>query len=150
MRKINKEGLDLIKKYEGLKLKAYICPAGVLTIGYGHTKTVKEGHVIDEDMAERLLEQDLLMFEQGVSKLVKVPITHNMFSALVSFAFNLGLGNLKSSTLLKKVNAGDFDGAAKEFGKWVSAGGKKLPGLVKRRDEEALLFKTGMSVLRME
>lgn len=139
--KISNKGIALIKEYEGCKLKAYRCSANVLTIGYGSTGShVKEGVVITQAEAEELLKKDLVRFEDGVTKLVSVPITQSMFDALVSFSFNLGLGNLKSSTLLKKVNAGDKAGAANEFGKWTKAGGKVLAGLVRRREAERQLF----------
>ena len=100
--KITNEGINLIKKFEGLRLEAYLCPAGVWTIGYGHTKGVKKGDKITEETANMLLELDLNDFIVGVQKLLKKNINNNQFSALVSFAFNLGLANLKSSTLLKK------------------------------------------------
>lgn len=96
--------------------------------------------VITEQQAEVLLSKDLTLFEKGVTSLVKVPLTQGQFDALVSFAFNLGLGRLAKSTLLRKVNAGDHAGAAQEFGKWVFAAGNRLRGLVLRREAEALLY----------
>lgn len=139
--KINKEGLSIIKKYEGLKLQSYLCPAKVWTIAYGHTKDVKEGMVITKEQADKLLIEDIINFELGVSKLVHSVINENQFSALVSFAFNLGLANLKRSTLLKKVNANPNDTTIKnEFSKWNKCGGKILAGLIKRRESEAELF----------
>lgn len=139
--KISNKGIALIKEYEGCKLKAYRCSAGVLTIGYGSTGShVKEGMVITQAEAESLLKKDLVRFEEGVNSVVSVPMTQGMFDALVSFSFNLGLGNLKSSTLLKKVNAGDKAGAANEFLKWDKAGGKVLAGLMRRREAEKRLF----------
>lgn len=141
MKKISNSGLNLIKFYEGLRLEAYVCPAGVLTIGYGSTgKHVTKGKKITEKEAEDLLRKDLVRFEDAVNKLVKVEIKQTQFDALVSFAFNLGEGNLQKSTLLKKINAKDFEGAAKEFLKWDKAGGKVLSGLTKRRKEEMELF----------
>lgn len=135
---------ELIKVSEGLSLVAYLCPAGVLTIGYGHTgKDVVEGMVIDHQEADRLLQVDLEKFEKEVSKLVKVGITQNQFDALISFTYNLGASALKGSTLLKKLNAGEYMAAANEFPKWVKAGGKVLPGLVTRRRKERELFLEG-------
>ena len=139
--KISNKGIALIKEYEGCKLKAYVCPAKVLTIGWGSTGShVKSGETITQAEADALLMKDLVRFENGVEKLVTVPMTQGMYDALVSFSFNLGLGNLKSSTLLKKVNAGDKAGAANEFKKWVKAGGVTLAGLVRRREAERKLF----------
>lgn len=140
-----KKGLELIKKYEGLRLEAYKCPAGIPTIGYGHTGTVngqkiQMGMKITKDKAEDLLKKDLAVFEKGVSASVKVPLTQTQFDALVSFAYNLGVGSLQSSTLLKLLNQKKYKEAAEEFGKWVKGGGVVLPGLVKRRAEERELF----------
>ena len=140
--KTGKLGKDLVKKYEGLRLKAYKCPANVWTIGYGHTGAdVFENLEITAEKADELLAQDLGRFEKAVMKLVTTNIGQNQFDALVSFTYNLGEGNLKSSTLLKKINVNKEDPAIKtEFGKWVNAGGQKLAGLVKRREEEAVLY----------
>lgn len=138
--KINKKGLDLIKKYEGLRLTAYKCPAGVWTIGYGHTKGVKEGDKITEKEAENLLLKDLKIYEQGVTEYTDVILNQNQFSALVSFCFNCGIRAYKTSTMRKYINQKEFDLAANEFGKWIKAGGKVLKGLVKRRNEEKELF----------
>lgn len=140
--KINNKGLELIKKYEGCRLLAYKCPAGVWTIGYGHTADVKSGMAITKYDAERLLLQDLKRFEEGVEALVKVPLTSNQFSALVSFAFNCGLSALRSSTLLKKLNVGDLNGAAREILRWDKVNKKPVEGLTKRRKEEQKLFLT--------
>ena len=142
----NKAGIELIKAFEGLRLVAYADAVGVATIGYGHTRTVKKSDIgktkISAVDAENLLKGDLAHFENAVSKLVKVPLTSNQFSALVSFAYNLGEGNLSKSTLLKKLNAKDYRGAAVEFEKWNKAGGKVLAGLVRRRAAERRLFET--------
>ncbi|QEL55978.1 lysozyme [Chromobacterium paludis] len=136
-------GINLIKQFEGLKLTAYQDSVGVWTIGYGHTGTdVQPGQTISSDQAEQLLRQDLVRFEQGVGKLVKTPINQNQFDALVSFSYNLGLGNLQSSTLLRLLNQGDYQGAAGQFPLWDKAGGKVLPGLQKRRQAEQALFLT--------
>lgn len=139
--KINKEGLSIIKQCEGCRLKAYLCPSLIPTIGYGHTTGVKLGDTITQTDAERYLLQDIKRFEQAVSALVKVPINTNQFSALVSFAFNVGVGNLKSSTLLKKLNLRDYKGCSNEFDRWVYGNNKKpLEGLKKRRKLEKELF----------
>ena len=139
--RLSQDGLNMVKKYEGLFTKAYVCPAGVLTIGYGHTgPDVKPGQRITEAQAEQLLRQDMGKFEAAVKRQVKVPLTQGQFDALTSFTFNCGEGALKKSTLLKKLNAGDYAGAQAEFQKWNKGGGRVLPGLVKRRAEEAQMF----------
>lgn len=139
--KISQRGIDLIKHFEGLRLKAYKDSVGVPTIGYGHTDGVKMGQEITEAQAEQLLKDDLARFEVGVQEVVRpLTLTQGQFDALVSFAFNLGLGSLRSSTLLKKLKAGDVSGASFELQRWVYAGGQKLPGLVKRREAERALF----------
>ena len=138
-RKINCAGLAIIKKYEGLKLKAYKCPAGIWTIGWGHTGDVKASDVITTHQAEAILDADLDKFECGVEMLC--PRSNaNQFSALVSFAFNVGIDALKKSTLLKLFLAGGPLAAAAQFAKWNKGGGKVLPGLVKRRAAERALF----------
>jgi len=133
---------QLIKSFEGLELEAYLCPANVWTIGYGHTKGVKKGDKITKEQAEKLLEEDLAFFRNGVKRLVKVALNKNQFGALVSFAYNLGLGSLESSTLLKKLNAGDYQGAADQFPRWNKSKGKVLTGLVRRREAERAVFLT--------
>lgn len=137
-------GKSIIKYCEGLRLEAYLCPAGKPTIGWGHTFNVKMGQKISEAQAEIFLDHDYQEAEEAVTRLVKVPLTDNQLGALVSFVFNLGEGNLKTSTLLKKLNLGDYDGAAAEFDKWVYATVKgvktKLNGLVVRRKLERALF----------
>lgn len=140
--KISEEGLLLIKRFEGCKLQSYLCPAGVWTIGYGHTVGVKKGQTITQAQADQMLADDLVQYEQAVMGLVndEDKLTSNQFSALVSFAYNCGVANLRSSTLLRKVNAKDYVGAANEFGKWVNGGGKVLSGLVRRREAERALF----------
>lgn len=138
MRTSNKQ---IVKDAEGLRLEAYLCPAGVWTIGYGHTGTdVWPGLVITEKWAESLLERDLRTFEAYVSGYVKVDLTQDQFDALVSFVYNIGAEAFKNSTMLKKLNAGDYEGAAKEFPRWNKSKGKVLPGLVKRREAERKLF----------
>lgn len=139
--KINNAGLALIKRSEGLRLEAYRCPAGVLTIGYGCTTNVRTGMVITPGEAERRLLADLRRFEQGVSVLTEgVPTTENQFSALVSLAYNIGLANLATSTLIKKHRAKDYAGAADQFLRWNRAGKRVLPGLVKRRAAEREIY----------
>jgi GH24 family phage-related lysozyme (muramidase) len=138
--KTSQAGIDLIKSFEGLRLKAYVCPAGKLTIGYGHTEGVAPRDAICAIGAENLLRKDLVYFEAGVSKLLKVTVRQSQFDALVSFAFNLGLGALKRSTLLRKLNAGDDYGAADEFLRWNKSGGKVLEGLTRRRKAEREMF----------
>ena len=137
---IGEKGLELIKSFEGLRLRAYLCPAKVWTIGYGHTGDVRGGQVITQSQADDLLKQDLRRFEIAVRKLVKVPLTQNQFDALVSFAYNVGEAALSRSTLLRKLNAGDLAGTKLEFAKWNKGGGKVLAGLTRRRDAEANLF----------
>jgi len=129
-------GLALIKEHEGLRLDAYLCPARVWTIGYGHTGDVHPGQRITEAMADLLLQSDLKSFERAVNAAVKVPLTQGQFDALVSFAFNVGAGAFRLSTLLRVLNEGDYRAAAKQFDRWVHGGGKVLPGLVRRRRDE--------------
>lgn len=139
----NTDGLSIIKYCEGLSLYPYRCPAGVWTIGYGHTHGITEETApITEDEAEDILRDDLQGFESSVSHLVQVPVDPDgdMFSALVSFTFNLGPSMLASSTLLRKLNREDYFGAAAEFRKWRLAGGEVLKGLVIRRRMEEDLF----------
>lgn len=138
--KTSEKGLELIKHFEGLRLQAYRCSAHVWTIGYGHTAGVQPGDSVTAGQADSLLRQDIEESERSVARYVTAPLNHCQFDALVSFTFNLGAGNLRTSTLLKKLNAGDYSGAAEEFPRWVSAGGKKLPGLVRRREAEKALF----------
>ena len=140
--KVSNNGINLVKRFEGLELKAYRDSVGILTIGYGHTHAVKAGDIITGEQADAFLREDLQVAELTVNTNVKVKLTQGQFDALVSFVFNLGSGNFVKSTLIRKLNAGDYAGAADEFGKWVNAGGKKLPGLVKRRAAEREVFLT--------
>ena len=151
VRHINQTSVDLIKAFESLFLEAYKCSANVWTIGYGATSTKAGGHAdgtiyggltITEDQAEEYLRGDLEYFEKVVLRLVNVDLTDDEFGALVSFAFNVGEGNLESSTLLRKLNAGDKSGAAKEFIRWNKAKGKTLNGLTRRRASEERLFES--------
>jgi len=151
MMKINKAGKDLIKTYEGLKLTAYKCSANKDTIGYGNTfyedgSPVKPGDKITMERADKLFGIIVDSFATKVEKVVKSDVNPNQFAAIVSFAYNAGVGNLQSSTLLKKVNANPNDPTIKdEFMKWTRAGGKVLNGLVKRRTAESTLYFTAPS-----
>lgn len=143
----SQKGLDLIKQFEGLRLRAYKCPAGVWTIGYGHTSMagppkVYENMRVTQVEAEYILKKDLLKFEIGVIDVVRVDLTQHQFDALVSFAFNCGVGALQKSGLLRRVNARQFDKVPAEFMKWTKAGGRELPGLVRRRRAEAALWRS--------
>jgi lysozyme len=137
---ISDKGLDLIKSFEGCRLKAYLDSVGVATIGYGHTKGVQMGDVCTQAEADDYLKEDCADAEKCVNSAVSVPLTQHEFDALVSFVFNLGCGNFRKSTLLRKLLDSDYDGAAIEFRKWDKAGGQVLAGLTRRRDAEARLF----------
>lgn len=146
---INDKGRQIIEQFEGMRLEAYKCPAGVWTIGVGHTGDVKEGMKITQHQAEEIFTYDLQRFEEAVGKLAP-KVNANQFSALVSFAFNLGAEALAKSTLLKEINAGRPLNAANEFQKWNKARNGQgvlvvLPGLVKRRAAERALFLEGVS-----
>ena len=140
------KGIELIKQFEGCKLQAYICPAGKPTIGYGHTNNVRMGDTINQLLADKILEDDYAECEKAVKSLVKVPLTDNQLGALCSFVFNLGRGALLGSTLLRKLNTGDYRGAAHEFERWVYSKDPKtgvrivLSGLERRRKAERMLF----------
>ena len=139
------KGIALIKQFEGCKLTAYQDSVGVWTIGYGWTqpvdgKPIRAGMTIKQETAERLLKTGLVSYESDVSRLVKVGLTQGQFDALVSFTYNLGARSLSTSTLLRKLNAGDYTGAAAEFMSWNKAGGKALKGLTRRREAERTLF----------
>lgn len=138
--KTSQEGICLIKKFEGCELEAYRCSAEVLTIGYGHTQGVNEGDSCTQDEAEDLLVKDLEEFEFYVNDIVEQELNQNQFDALVAWTFNLGPTNLRSSTLLKRLNEGDFDDAPHQIRRWNKAAGQVLDGLVRRREAEALLF----------
>ncbi|MBL1208257.1 glycoside hydrolase family protein [Geminocystis sp. GBBB08] len=144
-RKINQRGLDLIKEFEGFRNQAYICPAGIPTIGYGSTfyldgRKVKMGDRISKEEAEKLLIRTVQTFADGVSKVIKVPLTSNQFSALVSLCFNIGVGAFQKSTLVKVLNQGNYSEAANQFLRWNRGGGKVLAGLTRRRTRERQLF----------
>jgi len=143
---INTKGLEILKRFEGCKLKAYKDIVGILTIGYGHTgKDVREGQTITQEEAEAILQKDLEKFVHGVKDLVKVSINENQLAALVVFAYNIGLNALSGSTLLKKLNAGDLQGASEQFIRWNKAGGKEVAGLTNRRNAERDLFVSALA-----
>ena len=135
--------IDLIKYYEGFREDPYVCTGGKLTIGYGHTKTVKPGMKITKKRATELLIEDLKVAENAVKRHVKIPITQNQFDALVSFVFNLGEGNFRSSTLLLYLNAGKFSLVPEQIRRWTRSSGEVTEGLVRRRNSEAILFESG-------
>ncbi|MGX9858307.1 lysozyme [Enterobacter hormaechei subsp. steigerwaltii] len=141
----SEKGIALIKEFEGCSLTAYQDSVGVWTIGYGWTqpvngKPIRAGMTIKQETAERLLKTGLVSYESDVSRLVKVGLNQDQFDALVSFTYNLGARSLSTSTLLRKLNAGDYAGAADEFLRWNKAGGKVLNGLTRRREAERALF----------
>ena len=141
----SKNGFDLIKRFEGCELTAYQDSVGVWTIGYGWTQQVNgvpvgAGMTITQSVADKLLSSGVVQYEQAVSRLVTVAITQNQFDALVDFVYNLGVSSFERSTLIKKLNDGDYIGAADEFPRWNQAGGKVLSGLTRRRNAERELF----------
>ena len=138
--KISEEGISLIKRFEGCRLEAYKCSAEVLTIGYGHTGGVKEDDTITQEEADKLLKADVFKFEKNVEDNVKVELNQSQFDALVAWTFNLGVGNLRSSTMLQKLNNEDYTSVPSEMKRWNKAGGKTLDGLIRRREAESLLF----------
>ena len=137
---VSQNCVELIKHFEGFEDTAYLCPANVWTIGYGRTRNVKEGDRITEAQAERDLLEELEEFKHQVLHSVKVELTQNELDALTSWTYNLGVGNLNSSTLLKKLNAGSKDEVPAEMLRWNKAGGEVLAGLTKRREAEAELW----------
>jgi lysozyme len=138
--KISNNGLNLIKHFEGMELEAYKCPAGVWTIGYGHIKTAVEGMTITEAEANEMLIEEMVEYENYIINAVDVDLTQNQFDAMVSWVYNLGSGNLRTSTLLKVLNSGDYAGVPEQMLRWNKAGGKVLEGLTRRRQAEADLF----------
>jgi lysozyme len=157
--KVSDKCIEQIKKDEGVRNKPYQCPALLWTVGVGHV--IDPNHakvpladrkalpipagwdrVLSPDEIDDILRKDLARFEAGVSRLIKVELTQGQFDALVSFSFNVGLGNLQNSTLRMKVNRSDFEGAAEQFLVWTKAGGRVLPGLVKRRSHEKEMFES--------
>ncbi len=139
---ISEEGLSLIKRFEGCRLEAYKCSGGVWTIGYGHTSGVKETDTITQDEADKLLQEDVEQFEKYVDDYVTVKLGQSQFDALVAWTFNLGVGNLRESTMLKKLNSEDYASVPSEMKRWNKAGGKTLDGLIRRRKAESLLFES--------
>lgn len=146
--KASEKCLDLIRRFEGFRSKPYRCPAGVPTIGYGSTRYADGTPVkltdapITQAQADDIMRATLGEYENAVNRYVTVPLSQNEFDALTDFAYNAGAKNLLNSTLLRKLNAGDRKGAAKEFDRWVYANGQVLPGLVKRRMAERVLFES--------
>ena len=138
--KLSLEGVQLIKKFEGCELTAYRCSANVLTIAYGRIKEVKEGDTCTQEQAEEWLTEELLEYESYVNDMVEVSLLQNQFDALVSWVYNLGPSNLRSSTLLKVLNSGEYKSVPEQIKRWNKAGGKVLEGLTRRRQAEALLF----------
>lgn len=138
-RVINDKGRELLKRFEGCRLEAYNDGTGVWTIGYGHTQGVEPGMTITQEQADDLLEHDLMKFEAAIDRLA--PSTNaNEFSACVCLAFNIGVSAFEASSLLRKIKAGDWLTAPEEFLRWCRAGGKVMPGLVRRRRAERDLF----------
>jgi GH24 family phage-related lysozyme (muramidase) len=148
VRAVTENGIELIKHFETFVGHVYICPAGYPTVGYGHVVRSWEkerfANGITEVEAEALLQADLKRYEASVCRLIKVPLDDGMYDALVSFTFNLGGGALQRSTLRSRLNRGEYEGAADELPKWAYAGGRKLRGLVRRREAERYLFMWGM------
>lgn len=142
MRHITQDGIDLIKRFEGFSATVYICPAGYPTIGYGHLVREAERYEqgITEAEAEDLLRRDVHEAESAVLRLIDVPLTDGQFDALVSFTFNLGAGALQRSTLRRKVNRQAHSEVPEQFMRWAWAGGRKLDGLIRRRECEALIY----------
>ena len=146
MRHINERGIEIVKSFEGFSLTSYLCPGDVWTVGYGATRSSDGGPVrmdmepVTREEAEELLRRDIRQTESAVGKLIKVALTENEFSALCSFCYNVGSGNLQRSSLRLKLNRNDRLGAADEFPKWRMAGGRILAGLVRRRTAEQALF----------
>ncbi|HLD90978.1 MAG TPA: lysozyme [Patescibacteria group bacterium] len=144
--KIDTVGLDLIKKFEGFSSKPYLCPAGIPTIGYGNTyyedgtKVKLTDAPITKERATEILNHVVATFAESVNEFVKIKVTQNQFNALVSLAYNIGLGNFSKSTVLRKLNIGDYEGAASSFLLWRKAGGKVVAGLVNRREAEKKVF----------
>lgn len=140
--RINQDTVDLVKQWEGLRLIAYQDTGGVWTIGYGHTRNVHKGMKISIAQAEEWLREELESFAEQVADLITVVVNPNQFGACVSLAYNIGITAFKKSTLLRKLNMGDFDAAADEFSRWIYDNGKVIQGLKNRRKDEQALFRT--------
>mgnify|MGYP003638022248 CR=1 FL=1 len=138
--KISSEGIELIKKFEGCETTAYQDSVGVWTIGFGHTKGVQEGQSCSMQDAETMLSEEMDEYEGYINSMVDVDLNQNEFDSLVAWVYNLGPTNLRESTLLKILNAGDKDGIPEQINRWNRAGGKILQGLVRRRQAESLMF----------
>lgn len=137
---LSQVGINLIKSFEGCRLTSYQDVGGVWTIGYGHTSNVYANMSITQQQADAFLEQDLQRFSQAVASAVKVPLNQYQFDALVSFCYNVGVHAFATSSLLKRLNRGDYSGACEEMDLWIHAGGKVVQGLVNRRNAEQALF----------
>lgn len=144
VREVNEAGISLIKEFEGFEPSPYRCPAGYWTIGYGHKINPGETfkHPISEDEAITILHQDLLPARKSIEQSVKVKLTDNQFAALASFVYNVGQGNFYKSTLLRKLNEGDYECVPSELEKWKYAGGNMLGGLLRRRVKEGQLWRS--------
>ena len=141
---ITQRGLDLIKHFESFRSEPYICAGGYLSVGYGHVIKPNEVFLeVTEAEAEALLLADVAIAERSVLRLIRIPLEDNRFDALVSFTFNVGGGGFQRSTLRQKVNREEHEEVPDEFRKWVYAGGRKLKGLIKRRELEASLYQGG-------
>ena len=143
-RRANSGGITIIKDFEGLHLTPYLDPAKIWTIGYGHTRTVRSGLKITPDQADQMLDDDLRLIERAVQRLVAVPLNDNQFSALVSFAFNVGISNFEQSTLLKLLNRGWYEQVPAQLMRWNRAHGEILGGLSRRRAAEGRLWNSPM------
>jgi lysozyme len=148
--RIDEQGIELIRSFEGLRLTAYQDATGIWTIGYGHTSSagdpqVNRGLTISQEDAEKILQRDVAQFAQGVARLITIKLNEAQFACLVSFAYNVGLDAFARSGVLKAVNARDFEAVPRRLALWTKAGGKTLPGLVRRRAAEAALFMAGDS-----
>jgi GH24 family phage-related lysozyme (muramidase) len=150
MRHVTEEGLNLIKRFEGFSPTIYICPAGYPTIGYGHVVLAHEqdqfASGITQAEATDFLRKDAGIAERAVLRLISVPLTDGQFDALASFTFNLGAGALQRSTLRRKVSRGEHESVPAELMKWVWAAGKRLPGLVRRRRLESILYQNNLVI----
>lgn len=141
--KISQEGVDLIKRFEGYSSVAYLCPAGVWTIGYGHTdKDIHKGDTITEEDAQDLLRDDLIWVEEAINRKAKSPMKQHQFDALCSLVYNIGATAFTGSTLLRLLNAGNYDAIPAQFGRWNKANGKPLAGLIARREAERALWES--------
>lgn len=141
--RVSNEGVIFIKRWEGFRSKPYVCDGGVLTIGYGHTHDVREGQRVTELEADQMLRRDLDYYATKVADVIHITLNQNQFDALVSLTYNIGVPAFAKSTLLKKLNEGNFHAAGEQFTRWVHAKGKKLPGLIRRRSEEQEMFLKG-------